>query len=217
MHELAFADAARPTRFACLRLPLRDYTLGHEILLLRQRNPLLLLAQSDFNALPEADQIFAIKRAALVCAQDWAANTGRQKWIGLWGWLTRHADYPLAIAEFRNYLAVARSFPPIPDQETYEIAAGLSRDEMADRGRELGAPLLAQVLNHIGAQRLPLGVATVYDVPFSLAVWLYFTHMEDAGRLRILNRKEAEVAAEMAAHRAEIAARRPPVAAPCPP
>jgi hypothetical protein len=41
MHDAIFAEAFRPHRFTVLGVPLLDYTLGHEIVLQRMRNPLV--------------------------------------------------------------------------------------------------------------------------------------------------------------------------------
>jgi hypothetical protein len=200
MHDLAFADAARPTRVACLRLQLLDYSIGHEILLLQQRNPLLCLARDDFDTLPLAEQILAVKSAALICCQTWRQNQTRHRWLRLWGWLTRKSNYALAIAEFRNYLDEAHRLLPIPGREEDEIANG----ERDDHGRESGAPFLAQLLNYISAfQHFSI---SAFDFPYPLASALYLAHLESEGRIRIANRKETEIAMEMNEHRAAVAA-----------
>ena len=68
MHELFFADAARPTPCVVLRLPLRPYAIGHELRLLARRNPFLCLSRSAFDELPVAQQITALVTAIVVAA-----------------------------------------------------------------------------------------------------------------------------------------------------
>ena len=51
MHDALFADAARPERVSILHLLMLDYSIGHELLLWRQRNPLVTLSRAGFEAL----------------------------------------------------------------------------------------------------------------------------------------------------------------------
>jgi hypothetical protein len=74
-HEFAFADVAVPRQHFCLTLPLRDYSIGHRILFMRQRNPLVFGDESEFNKLPsdgEAGQKFWLIRSVAVCNQTFA-------------------------------------------------------------------------------------------------------------------------------------------------
>ncbi len=198
MHEIAFADAARPTRVACLRLNLRDYSLGHELLLQREENPLLILSPDDFNKLDLALQILSLKRAVLICSQTWRENQRPHRWLRLWNWLCRHSDYPAEIAIFRNYLEAGRRLLPRPTEEADIIANG----EREERGRAFGAPFLAQLYNFI-APRLR---TEPWDVSYAFSAALYFTHLESEGVFRIENLREAEISAEMDGHRAAVAA-----------
>lgn len=203
MHDLAFADSTRPTRVVCLRLPLLPYSLGHELLLWQQRNPLLLLSRDDFNALPTQEQIQSLIRAVLTCYRDWNGNHKPERWLGLWGWLIRNTDWPVAIAEFRNYLESGRALLPTlsasnpRDAEAFEIANG---EDAAVKGRALGAPFLSQLLLFtVNSLRTPIPAA--YDLPFAVVGNLYFTQLESEGRLNIENQKESEIRQEMEAHR----------------
>ena len=51
MSSIVFADALRPSPVRILRLPMRPYSLGHELILLQQRNPLLFLTPDEFGKL----------------------------------------------------------------------------------------------------------------------------------------------------------------------
>lgn len=187
MHELSFADAARPTPVVCLRLRLHPYTLGHEILLLKERNAVFLCPQEQFAALPLEQQIFAIKRFTLICSQSWEENAGRQKWLNLWGWLTRKADYSIELVEIRNYLAAAHAVLPPPTAEADEIENG-----KPEKGRALGSPYLAQLINFATDRLAIFGVKSVFNVPFALCGSLYFSKLESDGVFRVENSKEAE-------------------------
>src|SRR5579884_1995299 len=69
MHDLQFADAVRPARVVVLKLPLRPFSIGHELLLYRERNPLL------FNGNFSEGQLHkALVQAANICSQSWSEN-----------------------------------------------------------------------------------------------------------------------------------------------
>jgi hypothetical protein len=195
MNDLAFADCARPTPVAILRLALMPYSLGHEVLLLKERNPFVMCHVEQFSDLPLEQQIYAVKRAALICSQGWRSNHGRQKWLRLWGWLTSKSDYALAIAEFRNYLNEGRMLPSPPSRHAVEVLYG-KEDE---KGRAMGSPLAAQLYNYVCANLGKFNVtpATAWDAPYSLAGMLYFAELESAGQIRIENAAEAGEQAEL--------------------
>jgi hypothetical protein len=166
------------------------YSLGHEVLLLQERSPLLLFSVEQFSELPLVQQIYAIKRAALICSQTWGDNHKPQKWLRLWGWLTRNSDYSVAVAEFRNYLTAGRSLPSAPSKHAVEVLYG--KDD--EKGRALGSPIMAQLYNYVSANlgKFNLSAATAWDAPYALAGMLCFAELESEGRLRIENAAEAE-------------------------
>ena len=89
MHDLALADAARQASVRILRLPMLEYSIGHELTLLSQRNPLLF---DLFPGLPEEARRAALIRAALVCHRTWSQQYRRERNMWFWGWLIRKAD-----------------------------------------------------------------------------------------------------------------------------
>lgn len=198
MHELTFADAARPTPVVCLRLRLHTYTLGHETLLLKERNAVFVCQNEQFSQIPIEQQIFAIKRFVLICSQTWEENHARQKWLNLWGWLTRKADYSVELAEIRNYLAAAHEIFPAPSSEADEIENG-----KPEKGRALGSPYLAQLVNFASTRLNVFGVTNVFNVPFALCGALYFSKLEADGTYRIENAKEYETRSKLDAIRFE--------------
>lgn len=195
MNELAFADCARPAPVSILRLELLPYSIGHEVLLLHERNSLLLKSEESFAQLPLANQIFAVKRAALICSQTWKENGSRQQWLRLWGWMTRNADYSLAAVDLRNYLTAGRALPRPPSKHACHVLYG--KDD--EKGRALGSPLMARIYNYVCANlgKFNLTPATAWDAPLSLAGMLYFAELESAGNMRIENDAEAAEQAEL--------------------
>lgn len=181
MQETLFADAARPATAVILRLRLLDYSIGHEILLQRQRNPLVTLSWEDFNKLKLTEQITALLRAVLVCSQTWEQNKKPQKWVWLWSWLNRKENYPLAIADFFNYRLSGSTFP---------VTTKLGESEA---GRRFGGPLLARVIDKVA----PLYGRETMDCPLGFSYWLYFSAMEAEGCVKIENQEERQTREEV--------------------
>jgi hypothetical protein len=195
MHELAFADAARPTQVVCLRLPLRPYSLGHEILLLQQRNPILLLSRAQFNELSFEHQRQALLRATLICSNTWAQNKKRPRWLKLWVWTLRRTNWPLAIADFRNYLGSSRAAFPGPHPEAdLRCAKAMGYTPLRNNtGRSAGAPLLARLINFVAARPPDPDLdSPIHDFPFALANLLYETELEAHGAARFENVDELD-------------------------
>lgn len=200
MHEIEFADAALPAPVTLLGLLLRPYALGHELVLLRQRSPFLCLNWEEFNAQPIPQQIAAVAFAIQICA------VRPPRWNRYWRWQNRHADWPLIIAEFRNYLLAGRAMLPLissseeSDREAYEIANG---ETMITGGRGLGSPLLANLINFCLGE-LRLTYADALESPFGLTASLYFAKLEAAGQVYVENHREATARREMTENRAEV-------------
>lgn len=196
MHETTFTDALLPAAVSVLRLPLKPYSLGHEILLLRQRNVFLTQTESQFNALPPDEQNRQLRMAVVICSNSWADNHRRMRGLKLWGWLVRKAVYPLEIASFRIYLAEAYEtvFRTLNQKSEEDVRAD---DICADaagyeamhkmRGRALGAPLIARLLQFVITDRMFVncGYATPYDFPYAAAMNFYLAYLEGQGSARI--------------------------------
>jgi hypothetical protein len=205
MHDLAFADAARPTPVVVLKLPLRDYSLGHELLLLQSRNPLLCASETEFNDLPHRNQVMAIRNAVWICSNTWEQN--EFEWFSaskakIWSWLSKRSNIPLAIAEFRNYLATGRQLLPTPSVDDYLAANGISPEHRPE-GRCYGRPWLAGLYNFIAPQWR--GSNSPWNCGFGFAGMLYQAHLESVGGYFIENDRELETRLEMAEHREHFA------------
>lgn len=211
MHELAFADAVRPARAVILFLPMRNYSLGHELLLLQQRNAFLL---TGFDSLPEEQKRLALVRAADVCSQTWSENHFTP---GTWWDKTRMrkvwARWQRAVkcgvrSEERGVLAdgcqpdgahgVTRPTTTwgaeIAKLREY-IRAGSTKPttEACDgpAGRQHGAPFHASLIQFLISQ-MGLPEMEAYDYPFGLAKFHYYTHAEAEGGIKIVNAPEME-------------------------
>ena len=207
MHETTFTEALLPTPVTVLRLSLAPYSLGHEILLLRRRNAFLTQTETEFNCLNPEAQKHQLRSAVLICSKSWTENHQRARGVRLWGWLVRKAVYPLEIANFRNYLAEAYEtvfYTLNPKNEDDARADDICADAAGYeplhklRGRSLGAPLIARLLDFVatGDKFRAYGFPTPYDFPYGAALNLYLTHLEAEGSTRIEG--HAEFAAKQA-------------------
>ena len=143
MHDLALADAARPTPAVILKLPMLPYSIGHELLLQQSRNP--IIGERDFfDGLPLEQQFYAVMKSALICSQDWQQNNK----VGFFTVFNRHGrrkirneNYSLAIANFRNYRESGSTFPtlltPKKDEDTTHSWRAVSCSAIDDRARNL--------------------------------------------------------------------------------
>ena len=180
MHALAFADSTRPPRTVILRLPLLDYSIGHELLLIQQRNPLVLLNPVEFDKLPALEQKQAVIRAVLVCNRNWEDNRKPSRWMRLWRWKNANANYAAAIADFRNYRAEGTTFPICNPPE--------------GKSREMGSPFLARLI-HIAGFNL--------DLPLGALQWAYFAQAEAEGRVSVENDTDRQISDEIAQAQAD--------------
>ena len=202
MTSIAFADALRPARVRILRCPLLTYTLGHELILLRERNPLVILDGDDFDKLPDWERRRAVMLAVLVCERPAKFHGTPSGNVRLWTWLNRNSDYDAAVNSFRRYRYDGSTFPMPPDAEADGIANG------KDSGRALGGELLTRLVNFLAPIYLAFGHETLFDFPMGVALHLYFTQLEIEGRMRIENEKERQIKEEMQQHLREIEAER---------
>ena len=78
-HDFLFSDVAIPAQHFCLTLPLRDYSIGHRLLFMRQRNPLVFGDEAEFNKLPSETKIFWIIESVSICNQTYADRMQLEK------------------------------------------------------------------------------------------------------------------------------------------
>ena len=217
-HDLAFAGAARPTPVVILGLPMLPYSLGHELTLAAQMNP-VLADPASFASLDPLDQAVALTRAACVCACTWQElNPGPftfrgwfRNWLFLraWRWKQfglfrrKRPSYEVAAVQMAVYRRDGSTFPAAADPSIVKIArhlAGAAKEDDTP-GRKLGGPHNARVLMFLleGRRYAELSYPTPYDVPYGFANWLYSVHLEEAGRANIENSDERELAEKLTA------------------
>lgn len=151
-----------------------DYSIGHELLLIRRQNALL---SEGFENFPESDRIAAVIDAALICSQTWEQNKKKDRWLRLWLWLIRNSKFEQAAVQLLTHRAEGSSFPKLEPAK---------KDE---RGREMGGPLMGRLLS-FGSQHFG---QSVFDMPLGLLQWCYFCEGESQGAYKIQNEQETEM------------------------
>lgn len=188
-----------------LELPLLDFCIGHRLILLRQRNPLLWQPPADFNLLPFERQTFWLIEAIYTCAQSFAMRQRLEKAPGfsvarlrnrlaVWCWHRRRKraklNWPRETAKFQNYLASARIITEY--KEKREGCPFMPTTAGPDaKGRALGAPCDAALIQFL-CRELHMTEAAALEYPLGLAQAHYLTFLEREGNLRILNAFEME-------------------------
>jgi hypothetical protein len=203
MNQFLFVDAAHPKQIRILRLPMEKYSIGHEILLRSERNALAVLSSAEFDALPLNDRISAIMRAVLICSRPYAQYARRQHWLRTWNFLLSRDEFLAAVEPFRQYRKEGSASPPMPTPEEDAIANG-----GLEKGRMLGGDLMPALLCFMADKCEKLGYETVYEMPYGLALQMYFVELEKEGRIKIQNDRERQVREEMAQAMKEIAEER---------
>lgn len=179
MHEATFAQAALPAPTICLGLPLRPYSLGHELYLIR-----------EFDGEPSLDDLPA---AVLICCQTWA-ELHRPDWLlrlklAIWRRRIARMDLEIEFAVFELYrLCGSRHLP---------VSKILRPGRVIQR--EPGAPYLLQ-LHQLLVTRFRKSECEAWDYPYGLAKMQWQAWWESEGGMEIKNEAEAkheQVVAEM--------------------
>lgn len=184
MHAAGFAKATRQEPRRILRVPMLEYSIGHDILLHRIDSPFLW---ETFPNLPDFKKREALIQAVSICSRTWEENKNPERWLKLWLWLVKHDDFDKAIRDFMEYRADGSGCPHILPPEKREDS------------RTLGAPYHCRVL----AYAAPIFGHSVFDKGLSLLNWLYFAWAESEGQCRIENELERQIREEMAQHQAD--------------
>ncbi len=201
MHDAAFATAAWPAPTRILGLRLRAYSLGHELLLTRLRNPLaqekaeVRGQRSEISGLSSFASSLAIEyrhllQAVLVChhsfegyerfTQDWLAGLK----VRVWTWrmrrtgLARGPGLDLAGIEFLNYRRAGSTWAPGDPPE-------------GQRGRPPGSPFLLRLHSFLMSE-LRLSELEAWNYPLGLAQWRWCAFWESQGAFEVWNEDEVE-------------------------
>lgn len=204
MHELSFSETVCAPRHVVLKLPLSDFSIGHNLLLSCARNPLLWSSDAHFNALPFEEQVRWLIEAVLVCATSYKARKKLNEpsvfgWrarlhlsdVALWHWFRKfgaHTDWAAEIALFRNYINSSRVITNYDQRrEGFPFLPCTTADGAT--GRALGGPYEAALIQFLIAH-LRLTEEEALEYPLGAAQMHYLTHMEREGALKIINAAE---------------------------
>lgn len=180
MHDAALARAALPapaTRI--LGLVMRPYSLGHELHLVRESNPLLSGDSANVTR-------FDLAEAVLICSQtfeecrrmsfDWFLP------LKLWVWKRRTRKYSTGphIQSFLEYRS---------DGIRQLSASGFSRPDKP-AGREAGAPFLLRLYQFLVIE-LRVSYLEAWDYPLGLAQMQFATYWEEKGSFDVYNSHDA--------------------------
>lgn len=179
MHEPLLAEAALPAPTVVLGLLMRPYSLGHELFLLREENPLVTE--------PTKANAGHLLQAVWVCASTWdEAKRTPYDWLAglklkLLAWRNRGANI-----ETQTLLWLAYRYKGTAEFPLSEIA---SPDKQS--GRLPGAPFLLR-LHMFAMEHLRLSESAAWDYPYGLAKMRWACYWEQQGGLDIYNDNEAE-------------------------
>lgn len=178
MHEPQLAQAVLPAATTVFCLRLRPYSLGHELLLIHNRNPLVCGGEI---------QPAHIAECALICSQTWAQNTseGRDRFGRFKSWLWNvkigKCNYATEAAKAKAYIA--------DGQLEFKIKDVFDPDRKT--GRPPGAPFLLRV-NDFLIDRLRLTESQAWDYPLGLAKMRWETYLEQEGAVEVYNYNDLE-------------------------
>jgi hypothetical protein len=189
VYEKIFSQAVLPEPVQILGLAMRPYSLGHELWLIRQDNPLSLLDASSTSVTAPK-----FLEAVLICSQTFDEISGMNRdWLiglklKLWNRRVKRFNIFDELEKFKKYQAAGSlEFPcQLPSQS-------------ADSGpsRYLGAPMLIRVHQFL-VLNFRLTESQAWDYPFGLAKMHNAAWMEDNRRMEIKNAQDLKVDAERA-------------------
>jgi hypothetical protein len=181
MHEAALAQAALPAPTLCFGLELRPYSLGHELFLIRELNPLLTC--SDLSRVTRAD----LAQAVLICCQSFEeCKRMHSDWfiglkITLWRRRVQKMNFGRELQGFLDYRASGSLEFPL----TERVRCG------ASPGRPAGAPFLLR-LHQFLVTRLNKSDSAAWDYPLGLAKMHWLAYWESEGGVTIYNSHDAQ-------------------------
>jgi hypothetical protein len=177
MHDALFADAVRPEGAVVLNLLMLEYSIGHELLLWRQRNPMVTHSREGFEVLPATDRREALMLAALACHRTWEGNKDQAENLKQWGKSTKKLNLETEVAKFRAYrIDGSHTLPTRAMPKTSGVPF-----------HYFGSPETAMLLLFVQPLYLDFGCATPFDFPLGLARTLYLADAEAKGNVWVKN------------------------------
>jgi hypothetical protein len=186
MHEAALAIAALPAPTFLLGLRLRPYSLGHDLLLIREESN----QRSDQGPRDSVHTTFdALIKAALICSQSWEEyrrmNSDPFLQFKLWLWKKRLDRMRL------DPLAELKRFTEYREQGSLEFPISDILKPGQKTGRLAGAPFLLR-LNQFLQIHLRKSEAEAWDYPLGLAKMRMEAFYETEGAIDIYNQQDRE-------------------------
>jgi hypothetical protein len=199
MHESVLARAALPAPTTCLGRRLLPYSIGHELWLAREGNPVL------------RGMVSGLPAAVLICSRTWdqLRAMDSERWLSLdlalWHWRARRMDHARELARFIAYRADGLLEFPLSD---------VARRDRGQTPRLSGTPFILRLQQWL-MLHLRLSESRAWDYPVGLAKMRWAAHWEQEGGLDVYSQHDAEfdefVAEQeaIAAHTARSAALNP--------
>jgi hypothetical protein len=202
MHEQILARAALPQRAVVAGLLLRPYSLGNELWLIRDRNPLIELSDMLRYRPEQKDAIADLRKlitepdlvaAALICCQTWSESRGMATdWLlGLKLAILRHRLHGWVFRRpFKLQNEIDR-FLEYRGEGVAEFRLSGVETPGEKKSRCPGAPWLLRVQQWL-VQHYGLTESEAWDYPIGLAVLRWQTYWEEQGGIEIYNYADAE-------------------------
>jgi hypothetical protein len=174
MHEAALSFAALPAPVRIFGLPMRPYSLGHEMFLIREQNPIL----SGDSATVSREKL---AQAVLICSSSFQECR------------RFHSDYlaSLKLAIFRRKTRKIDHGPEIEaffeyrKDGTKSLPGGRQTVKDAD-GRIAGAPFLLRLYQFLVVD-LNTDPDAAWDYPLGLAMFQFATYWEERGTYSVFS------------------------------
>jgi len=182
MHEAALAQAALPAPTVVLGMPLRPFSIGHELALIREGNPLAETLTDSQSIVDRA----ALAQAALICSETWAGIRSLHKdpWLPLklliWKLRTRNADQVEEVRAFNAYRNAGSLEFKVSDMR-----------QAGQPPRQPGAPFLLRLQQFL-VVTMRLSEEQAWNYPYGLAKMQWSAFWEGEGGLALYNDHDAE-------------------------
>lgn len=179
MHEPLLARAALPAPVVCAGMLLREYSIGHE---------LLLICNGSTFWTANAPGLSDLVAAVLVCSQSWLENQRMhcdpllrfKMW--LWRRRIRGLNLPAEIEKFTTYRAEGSLELPVQE---------ILRSGRSEPPRMPGAPFLLRLQQWL-MLTFRLSDSAAWDYPLGLAVMRWETFWEQERGLDVYNALDAQ-------------------------
>ena len=184
MHESLLASAALPQPSVVFGMLLRPYSLGHELFLHRENNPIILGDGLAFLKTSRVDLV----QAVFICSQTFEecrkSSLAFRPWsdfkLWIWRMRTRKLNTATEILKFMNYREWGSlSFPLV------ETAESSNRSST----HEPGSPFLIRLHQFLTLKK-GLSDAEAWDYPYGFAMQQFIAYWESEGGLNVYNRHD---------------------------